>query len=94
MNDRYVFGLIDPRDHQIFYVGTLAREVSLNEHVADAVADAMVGKTGPPHDHVRAILAADFEAPGAVILQPEASAGDEATWIKALEAAGNRRTNP
>ena len=92
MSDRYVFGLIDPRDHQIFSVGTLAREVGLNEHVADAVADALAGKKGPPHDRVRAILAADFEAPGAVILQPVASEGDEATWIQTLEAAGNRLT--
>ena len=38
MSDRYVFGLIDPRDHRIFHVGTLSREVGLNEHVADVVA--------------------------------------------------------
>jgi hypothetical protein len=93
MNDRYVFGLIDPRDNQIFYVGTLARDVALKEYVADAVADAMAGKTAPPSDRVRAILAADYDAPHAVILQPEASAADEAVWIQTLEAAGNPLTN-
>jgi hypothetical protein len=94
MNDRYVFGLIDPRDHRIFYVGTLASDVPLKEYVADAVADALAGKTALPSDRVRAILAADFDAPHAVILQPEASAVDEAAWIERLEAAGNKLSNP
>jgi len=94
VNDRYVFGLIDPRDHRIFHVGTLARGVELKEHVADSVADAKAGKPGPTNDHVRAILAADYDTPHAVILQAEASAADEVAWIKTLEAAGNRLTNP
>jgi hypothetical protein len=93
MSDRYVFGLIDPRDHRIFTVGTLPREVDLNEHVADAVADAKVGKTTPTDERVRAILAADFDAPGAVILQAEASEANEAAWIETLTAAGNSLTN-
>jgi hypothetical protein len=93
MNDRYVFGLIDPRDHRIFYVGTLEREVSLNEHVADAVADARAGKRTPTDERMRAILAADYEAPHAVILQAKASEADEAAWIQTLVAAGNELTN-
>jgi hypothetical protein len=94
VNDRYIFGLVDPRDHRIFYVGTLARDVALKEYVADAVAAAKAGQTAPPSDRVRAILAADFDAPHAVILQPEASAADEAAWIERLEAAGNELANP
>jgi hypothetical protein len=94
VNDRYIFGLVDPRDHRIFYVGTLASDVPLKEYVADAVADAIAGKAGPPNDRVRAILAADFDAPHAIILQPEASAADEAAWIQRLEAAGNKLANP
>jgi hypothetical protein len=89
MNDRYVFGLIDPRDHGIFHVGTLAQEVALKEHVADAVAEAMAGEPGATHDRVRAILAADYDAPHAVILQPEATEADAAGWIERLKAAGN-----
>lgn len=89
MNDRYVFGLIDPRDHRVFLVGTLPRGVALKEHVADAVAEAKAGKPGPPHDRVRAILAADYDAPHAVILQPEAGAADAAAWSERLVAAGN-----
>jgi hypothetical protein len=93
MNDRYVFGLIDPRDHRIFYVGTLDGDVNLNEHLADAVADAMAGKTTPTDERVRAILAADFDAPHAVILQADAGEGEEAAWIQRLAAAGNALTN-
>jgi hypothetical protein len=93
MNDRYVFGLIDPRDHRIFYVGTLERDVNLNEHVADAVADAIAGNTTPTDARVREILAADFDAPHAVILQAEASEGDETAWVERLAAAGNALTN-
>lgn len=93
MNDRYVFGLIDPRDHRIFHVGTLDREVVLNEHVADAVADAMAGKTTPLDERVRDILAADFETPHAVILQAQATEADEARWVEVLAAAGNDLTN-
>jgi hypothetical protein len=93
MNDRYVFGLIDPRDYRIFFVGTLASDVPLKEYVADAVAAALAGQTAPPSDRVQAILAADYDAPHAVILQPEASAADEAAWIERLEAAGNPLTN-
>jgi hypothetical protein len=93
MDDRYVFGLIDPRDHRIFSVGTLAQEVSLNEHVADAVADARAGAGTPTDQRIRAILAADFEAPHAVILQAAASEADAAAWIERLVAAGNELTN-
>jgi hypothetical protein len=93
MGDRYVFALIDPRDDCIFYVGTLEQGVKLNEHVADAVSDALSGGTSPADDQVRAILAADFDKPHAVILQPEASEADEARWIETLEAAGNSLTN-
>ena len=93
MSDRYVFGLIDPRDHRIFHVGTLSREVSLNEHMADVVADAMAGKTSPTDEQVRAILAADFDTPHAVILQAEAGDEDLAKWIRMLQAAGNGLTN-
>jgi hypothetical protein len=89
MNDRYVYGLIDPRDNLIFHVGTLARGVALKEHLADAVAEAKAGVAGAFHDRVRAILAADFEAPHAVILQPQASDGDAAGWIERLRAAGS-----
>jgi hypothetical protein len=92
MSDRYVYGLIDPRDHRIFHVGTLEREVSLNEHVADAVAEAMAGTVTPTAERVRAILAADFEAPHAVILQPSASEPDAARWIGVLTTAGNDLT--
>ena len=89
MKDRYIFGLIDPRDYHIFFVGSRSRGVALKEHLADAVAEAKTGKAGPPHDRVRAILAADYDAPHAVILQPEADAADAAAWIERLEAAGN-----
>jgi hypothetical protein len=90
MSDRYVFGLIDPRDHRIFHVGTLEQEVNLNEHLADAVAEAMAGTTTPVAERVRAILAADFETPHAVILQPSASEADAVHWIDVLATAGNR----
>ena len=93
MSDRSIFGLIDPRNHQIFHVGMLDRGVSLNEHVADVVANAMAGKTSPTDERVRAILAADFDAPGAVILQAEAGEASEAAWIETLTAAGNSLTN-
>jgi hypothetical protein len=92
MSDRYIFGLIDPRDHGIFTVGSLPHALDLREHVADAVAEAMTGRRSPTAERVRAILAADFEAPDAVILQPAASETDVATWIETLTAAGNRLT--
>jgi hypothetical protein len=93
MSDRSIFGLIDPRDHRVFHVGTLDRNVGLNEHVADVVANAMAGRTSPTDQRVRAILAADFEAPHAVILQADASEADLATWTRTLQEAGNALTN-
>jgi hypothetical protein len=93
MNERYVFGLIDPRDHRIFYVGTLARGADLNEHVADAVAEARAGRATRTHDRVRTILDAAYEAPQAVVLQAEASEADREGWIELLAAAGNALTN-
>lgn len=89
MNDRYVYGLIDPRDACIFHVGTLARGVALKDHLTDEVAEALAGAAGPVHDRVRAILASDYDAPHAVILQPQAGEADAAVWIERLQAAGN-----
>jgi hypothetical protein len=93
MSDRSIFGLIDPRDHRIFHVGVLDAGVSLNEHVADVVAEALAGKRTPAEDRVRAILAADFEAPHAVILQAQAGDAELANWVRALQQAGNALTN-
>jgi hypothetical protein len=93
MSHQSIYGLIDPRDHRIFHVGLLDGETSLNERVADVVAEAMDGMPSPTDERVRAILAADFEAPHAVILQAQAGDADLATWTRALQQAGNALTN-
>jgi len=93
MSDRSIFGLIDPRNHRILHVGLLDEGVSLNEHVADVVANAMAGMTSPTDERVRAILAADFEAPHAVILQQAGAEQDLATWTRTLQQAGNSLTD-
>jgi hypothetical protein len=93
MNDCYIFGLIDPRDHRIFDVGALPRGVNLNEHLADVVAESKAGGGSPTDERVRAILAADFDTPHAVILQAEAGEADAEAWVRTLEAAGNVLTH-
>jgi len=93
MSTHSIFGLIDPRDNRIFHVGMLNSEVSLNEHVADVVAEAIDGNPSPTEERVRAILAADFEAPHAVILQVNAGEADLASWTRVLRQAGNALTN-
>jgi len=47
----------------------------------------------PTEERVRAILAADFEAPHAVILQVNAGEADLANWTRVLRQAGNALTN-
>jgi hypothetical protein len=93
MSDRSIFGLIDPRDHRIFHVGVLDAGVGLNEHVADVVAEALAGERSSTEERVRAILAADYEAPHAVILQTKAGEAELAGWVRTLQQAGNALTN-
>ena len=51
------------------------------------------GNPSPTEERVRAILAADFEAPHAVILQVNAGEADLANWTRVLRQAGNALTN-
>jgi hypothetical protein len=94
MKNGFVLALVDPRDQRIFHVEWMARGVRVNEHVADVVADARSGETGPFCERVRGILAADYDAPHAVVLQPEATEVEEIAWAKLLAEVGNELTRP
>ena len=83
-------GLIDPRDCRIFSVGTLESDVKLNEHVAETVAEALSGAAGPAYDRVRAILAADFDEPHAVMGLPPRSRPTPSTSASRASTASAR----
>jgi DNA-binding transcriptional regulator YiaG len=88
MNTTYIYGLVDPRDHKLFYVGKSNRpNARLSQHIAEASAGGKHAKSL----RIREMTASGYQ-PELIILEAveqELSVAAEERWIAAFRPSGD-----
>lgn len=91
----YIYGLIDPRDNTIFYVGqTYQPDQRMKNHISEAMTTP-IRALGPKYRRVRDILTAGQPLRYVVleVTDDESSVTREMFWIATLRSAGNGLVN-
>jgi hypothetical protein len=89
-----IYGLIDPRGPDLFYIGCTSQTVPkrLAHHVKVAYGDSRQQNGRKVKARIRAILDAGLR-PQYVTIERTADAASERTWIEYCEACGIELTN-